>query len=153
MFERSERESSIAKVNPTGPAPWIFWRMTPEATFVLSRWSLCRNKKAPNDAGGFLSSKVRDQHFATGSSPRCVTKIDVNLFGFDAPVWLICFTLDVGSSCHADFQFINLNLVEATSRFSHFQSIAASAFVLLGHAGVGQGPRCGRPRPVQRRMS
>jgi uncharacterized protein YodC (DUF2158 family) len=56
------------------------------------------------------------------------TKIDVNLFCFDAPVWLICFTLDVGPSCHADFQFINLNLVEATSRFSHFQCIATSAF-------------------------
>jgi uncharacterized protein YodC (DUF2158 family) len=53
---------------------------------------------------------------------------------------LICFILDVGSSCHAVVQFINVNLVEATNRFSHFQSIATSAFALLGHASVGQGP-------------
>jgi hypothetical protein len=43
------------------------------------------------------------------------------------------------SSRHADVQFINVNLVEATNRFPHFQSIATSAFVLLGHAGVGEG--------------
>jgi hypothetical protein len=46
------------------------------------------------------------------------------------------FTLTFGSSFHADVQFINVNLIEATNRFSHFQSIATSAFVFLGHASV-----------------
>jgi hypothetical protein len=32
--------------------------------------------------------------------------------------------------------FINVNLVEATNRFSHFQFIATPAFAILGHASV-----------------
>ena len=51
-------------------------------------------------------------------------------------MYQLLITPKFGSSFHADVQFINVNLIEATNRFSHFQSIATSAFVLFGHASV-----------------
>jgi hypothetical protein len=40
------------------------------------------------------------------------------------------------TTARVQFKFINVNLVEATDRSSHFQCIATSAFVFLGHASV-----------------
>jgi len=37
---------------------------------------------------------------------------------------------------NVQFRFINVNLVEATNRFSHFQFIGTSAFVFFRHASI-----------------
>jgi hypothetical protein len=64
---------------------------------------------------------------------------------------LLWFTLDVGSSCHADVQFVNVNLMEATTGFSIFGLWRPRH--LLRRVSAGPGARCGRLRPFQRRMS
>jgi hypothetical protein len=59
-----------------------------------------------------------DQASETVPGPACLDKNSVR-----TPLRLmyqLLITPNFGSSFHADVQFINVNLVEATNRFSHF---------------------------------
>jgi hypothetical protein len=75
---------------------------------------------------------VRDRTHENVHGPTCLAEIVSALPPLNVPAVDLAHAY-FGSSRHADvqFRFINVNLVEATNRRSHFQVIATSAFVFL----------------------
>src|SRR5216684_2505934 len=99
--------------------------------------SLQSARQSLTDAGASVVTQRLARHWSQLAWLKIVSALPLRL---NVPA--VDLALTFGSSCHADvqFRFINVNLVEATNRFSHFQSIATSAFVFLGLASVCKAP-------------